>query len=213
MRNDLLRRYTDLPALLHLLKTKCITLFDPKLWDDKNDSHYIEVYREQKGLKAVLALCFTEASERYHHWKVFSGNASGVCIVFHKTKLLENINRNDVVKCSKVIYKKLNDIEANRPVIDDYPFVKRHPFRDDEEFRIIYEDLNSCMETKDFPIELSCISGIVLSPWAPKSVIDSVRAVIKDIEDCYKLKITKTTLVDNARWKLIGSEVLDRGGK
>ncbi len=52
-----LRRYTDLPALLHLLKHRKITLLDPSTWDDTNDSYYLLKYKERKGLKTVLALC------------------------------------------------------------------------------------------------------------------------------------------------------------
>ena len=49
-----LRRYTDLPALLHLLTEQKLTLFDPKTWDDKNDAFYISLYKEKKKLKTVL---------------------------------------------------------------------------------------------------------------------------------------------------------------
>ena len=65
-----LRRYTDLPALLYLLRTRSITLLDPSSWDDKNDSYYLEKYKEKKSLQTVLALCLSTAEETYHHWRV-----------------------------------------------------------------------------------------------------------------------------------------------
>ena len=64
---DFLRCYTNLPALLYLLRERKITLLDPETWDDKNDSHFLSVYREKKSFKCVLALCFTQVSETYHH--------------------------------------------------------------------------------------------------------------------------------------------------
>ena len=38
MSEKMIRRYTDMPTLVYLLKNKQITLLDPNTWDDKNDS-------------------------------------------------------------------------------------------------------------------------------------------------------------------------------
>jgi hypothetical protein len=57
-------------------------------WDDENDAHYIAKYKRLKHAVAVLALCFTESDETYHHWKVFSHGKDGVCIEFDKPRLL-----------------------------------------------------------------------------------------------------------------------------
>ena len=66
-----LRRYTDLPALLHMLAAKQLTLLDPKTWDDQNDSFFMSQYKERKKLKTVLALCFSQTAKTYHHWRSF----------------------------------------------------------------------------------------------------------------------------------------------
>ncbi|HNC85208.1 MAG TPA: hypothetical protein PK999_19310, partial [Nitrospira sp.] len=68
MSNASLRRYTDIPALTYLLTKQKITLLDPKSWDDSNDSHYLSLYKQRNKLKSLLALCFTQADETYHHW-------------------------------------------------------------------------------------------------------------------------------------------------
>ena len=73
MSKEFLRRYTDVPALIYFLRERKITLLDPQSWDDSNDSHYLTLYREKNRLRSVLALCFTQTSETYHHWRVFSG--------------------------------------------------------------------------------------------------------------------------------------------
>jgi len=36
-----LRRYTNIPALLYLLRERKITLLDPASWDDKNDFYFL----------------------------------------------------------------------------------------------------------------------------------------------------------------------------
>lgn len=81
------RRYTDLPALIHILTNRTLTLLDPSFWDDKNDSYFLATYKEKKELQSVLALCFTKESETYHHWRVFSSGASGACINFNPEQL------------------------------------------------------------------------------------------------------------------------------
>jgi hypothetical protein len=87
MSGDYLRRYTDLTALIYLLRNSKLTLLDPNSWDDSNDSYYLTLYREKRKLKSVLALCFTETDERYHYWRVFASGASGVCIRFNRSGL------------------------------------------------------------------------------------------------------------------------------
>jgi hypothetical protein len=37
-----LRRYTDLAALFYLLSTQKLTLLEPRKWEDKNDSFYLD---------------------------------------------------------------------------------------------------------------------------------------------------------------------------
>ena len=70
-----------------------ITLLDPQSWDDSNDSRYLALYKEKKKLTTVLALCFTQASETYHHWRVFANGSSGICITFHSVELLEAVQK------------------------------------------------------------------------------------------------------------------------
>jgi hypothetical protein len=77
-------KYTNIVALLDTLLDKRIFLLDPNLWEDKNDSYYISIYKQRENLKTVLAICFAEENETFHHWKVFSGNISGVCIEYKK---------------------------------------------------------------------------------------------------------------------------------
>lgn len=88
MLKKFLRRYTDLPGLIYLLQGRCITLVDPLTWDDQNDSYFLRLYKEHRKLACVLALCFTRSTETYHHWRVFAGGSSGVCISFHRGELL-----------------------------------------------------------------------------------------------------------------------------
>ena len=93
MPSSFLRRYTDLPALIYLLSHKQITLLDPEMWDDRNDSHYLRLYRDGKKVQTVLALCFMPAYETYYHWRVFAGGSGGACITLKRRELLSELKR------------------------------------------------------------------------------------------------------------------------
>lgn len=202
-----LRRYTNLPVLLGILLNKRLTLLDPQSWDDKNDSHFIALYKTRLQLKTVLALCFTEADETYHHWKVFAGNSDGVCIQFDKNKLLKQLSQADGIKSSTVIYKTIAELRKLKLKTDDLPFLKRYPFQDEREFRFIYASESQVMASKDVPIALSCVTKIVFNPWMPTSVYKSVKGVICGIDGCKSLRLVRTSLVDNEKWKTIGQQM------
>lgn len=136
---SLLRRYTSLPSLIHVLQTEGITLLDPKSWDDTNDSYCMSVYREKRELKTLLALCFTETAETYHHWRVFAGDSSGVCVFFNKERLLQAFSKSLGYKAGPVEYKTLPDMRAETPFVAELPFIKRAGYQDECEFRVIYQ--------------------------------------------------------------------------
>jgi len=204
MKKKFLRRYTNLPALIYLLRKKKITLLDPNFWDDSNDSHYLSVYKRKEGLKTLLALCFTQVPETYHHWRVFAAGSSGVCIKFKRTKLIKAVEKIGGVRTSEVEYLKLKEIRSRKPTINQLPFIKRNAFGDEAEFRVIFESSKSDLAKKDIPIPLSCIDKITLSPWAHKSLNDHVKKILIGIDGCKNIKIVKSTLVSNNEWKRIG---------
>ena len=154
----------------------------------------------------MFALCFTEAPETYHHWKVFSPGNSGICIRFKKQELLNYVGRSKYVIHQEVIYKKIEDLKEDKPKIDDLPFLKRYPFRDEKEYRIIYKSNAEKQYFKCIKIDLSCISRIVLSPWLPKSLADTLKATIKSIDGCQDIRIYRTTLNENAAWISYGQK-------
>jgi len=202
-----LRRYTTLPFLIDILNKKSLTLLDPKSWEDKNDSYYIELYKECQRLKAVLVLCFAESKENYHHWKIYSGNSSGVCVGFRKDILVQNLSAQGI-KLDYVLYTTLTQIKRNQPKISQLPFIKRFAFRDEKEYRAIYEDRIQEYKTKEFQIDVNSIESIVFNPWIPESVFGSLKDVIRKINGCEKIWITRTTLTDNEKWKKIGRDII-----
>jgi hypothetical protein len=187
-----------------MLSRRRITLLDPKSWDDQNDAYYLELYREKEQLASVLALCFTQASETYHHWRVFANGASGVCVQFKRAALLEAIQAEPGIKARRVKYLKLGEIRDRRIRATQLPFLKRFPFENEDEFRLIYESKNKRSATLDVSVPLACIERVTLSPWMHPQIADSVKRAIHGIRGCRALKVYRSTLIGNAEWKKLG---------
>jgi hypothetical protein len=199
-----------LPALLHLLKHRCITLIDPSTWDDTNDSHYLLKYKEKRALKSVLALCMTEAEEAYHHWRIFSHGTAGVCIDFHRAELISTLESVAGVTVRPVEYRKIR-VDGKRvaaPKIAELPFLKRQGFSAEREIRAIYESTHKKVECLDIKMELSTIRRITLSPWLNKRLKRATMEAIHAIPGCSGLDVRRSTLVGNAEWKKLGGEAV-----
>ena len=199
-----LRRYTDLPGLLHLLTTKQITLLDPMTWDDRNDSFFMSLYKDRKYLKSVLALCFSQSPETYHHWRVYSNGPAGACIVFNRKSLLRSLTSVAGVSTGHVKYLTLKAAERRTFDVDELPFVKRNGFKPETEFRALFVSKKEEKFSLQVPIEVAAIRSISLSPWMHGSLANSTIAAIRAIDGCKKLRVSRSTLISNEKWKALG---------
>jgi len=199
-----LRRYIDLPALIYLLSERKLTLLSPQTWDDKNDSYFLELYRKKKRLKTVLAACFTESSETYHHWRVYTSGNSGVCIVFDEKKLFLAVDRYEGIRRARVQYLTLRRVRGQRLKVNDLPFRKRYAFGAESEYRIIRQSKRSLGESVDLDIPLSCIVRVVISPWMHAELSGYVGGLLARIPGCAKLKVTRSSLISSSEWRRYG---------
>lgn len=202
MSSSQFRRYTTLPYLLDMLNNKRLTLLDPSRWEDKNDAYFLKTYKKKRDLKSVLAICFAKAPEAYHHWKIYSGTTSGVCIEFDEHKLLSNLGVNGYIS-KTVQYKTIETLENNPPAIDDLPFTKRYAYAGEQEFRIIYISTREEINIKHVNIDLDCINKISINSWIDEVSRKSIEKTIQNIQDCEKIKVIKSTVTENKRWKRI----------
>lgn len=207
-RKQFLKRYTNIPSLLYILRRHQITLLDPATWDDQNDSHYLTIYREKKSLKTVLALCFSQAPETYHHWHVYAEGPAGICITFHRDPLVAALRKKTGVTAKRVKYLTLAKMNAKAIAVSELPFLKRAPYADEDEFRAIYESKTKKVDFLDVPIPLDAIETVTLSPWTPKSLADTLKETIADIPDCVNIRVVRSTLISNERWKNYGEDAV-----
>ncbi len=204
MTDKYIKRYTDIPALIYLLRESKITLLDPKSWDDSNDSHYLNLYRQKKKLSSVLALCFTQEDENYHHWRVFANGQSGVCIRFRRPDVIRAVGKKPGIRIGNMSYLTLNRMRGKRIKTDDLPFIKRYAFKHENEFRIIYESKTAAEPLLDVAIPLTSIERIILSPWVHKALVPHLKDMLHEIDGCEKMKIVRSTLIGNEEWKRLG---------
>lgn len=203
MRNrpPVLNRYTSLPVALDVLSQKHITLLTPDLWEDRNDAYYLERYREEMGFSCVLAICFSLCGETFHHWHVFSHGSSGVCIEFDPARLLKSVANQEGFRTDEVSYRTIGTVRRSKPDPAAWPFLKRKPYKHEGEFRILYESNTETAPAKHVDIDLAAVRQVTLSPWLPESVADSVKDIITKIDGCDRLRINRSSLIENEDWK------------
>jgi hypothetical protein len=198
--SEKLNRFTTLPILLDLLRRKKLVLRDPSTWEDKNDVKVMLEYKKRKRIPKLFAACFCIGSETIHHWKTYADGIHGCCIEFNKTKLLACFHGlEDKVRWDNVIYKTREKVEAGAVKLDDYPFVKRWPYRFEKEFRILWQGSQKG-KSVDLDINLNSISRITLSQAMPNDVYTSIKELLRINTNGQPIEINRSTLFENSRW-------------
>lgn len=197
--NNFLRRYTDLPSAINIIRRKQITLLSPSTWDDLNDRNIMEAYKRSQGMKAVLALCFAECLETYHHWKVFTPGTSGVCIEFHREELIKALPES--ICYSPMIYKSISRLNSDEIDVHDLPFLKRIGFADEKEFRIVFTSMYRQYLTKNIPIPLSAINRVIINPWLHRRLFGPVAEMFCNLAKDDDFSVTRSVLIDSPAWR------------
>jgi hypothetical protein len=197
-----LSRFTTLPVLLDLLQRRKLTLLDPKSWEDRNDSEIILAYKKRKKIKNLFAICLSYGDETIHHWKTFSNGSSGCLIEFDAQRLFSIVDQIPGVKHRKVAYKKLAEIEKKKVKIkvDDIPFIKRWPYRCEEEYRIIVENDTAYAKHFDIDIPIDIIRRITINQQMPDKIYETIKVYLRDIKKNPEGRIYRSTLFENKKW-------------
>ncbi len=203
------RRFTHLPSLVQILYDRKITLLSPANWSDKNDSHFMEIYKKHRHMQTVLALCFTSSRTQFHHWKVFANGPDGIYITFNTKSLLHHITKQEGIRYGMIKYLPHPKFNARPPYVMDLPFLKRKGYEDEHEFRVVYESKTEEMEFLDIPISLSCIELITFGPELNENMKSSLKTVLKSIPGCSSIRICQTTITNSSRWKQYGETAID----
>ena len=206
-----LRRYTSIAAVIDILRRKELPLLDPQSWDDRNDRHFMALYKESKKLGGLYGLCAATCTETYHHWRVFTHTADGACIEIRRAPLEERLTALPGVRFGDIDYLILGEIDKlTKDDRDRLPFVKRYGFKPEEEYRIIAEtdEAQRPALSLDFPVSL--IGRIHLNPWLPQPIAESLKSQLREIPGCSKLSIARSLLIESGRWKAAGDKIVGK---
>lgn len=205
---DHIRRYMSLSSLIDMLVRCELALLDPRSWDDRNDSYFMARYKEGKGIQSLYGMCAARCSETYHHWRVFTEGREGVCVELKRALLESTLSSDPRIRFGNVEYLLLDQVSGLRPSdIDRLPFCKRAGFEPESEYRIVAASPEPQASVLGIPLQLGWISKVYLNPWMPASVAHSVRSTIRGLPGCSKLRVVRSHLIDNERWKGAGDRV------
>lgn len=208
--HNTLKRFTTLAAAIDMMLNERLALLSPATWKDTNDVAFLEEYARQRGAARLFATCFTQSPETYHHWQVFAADNEGVCVEFDRRALLTSLRDDERYYWRDMEYVTLDKLRKRRSLaLEDLPFLKRWGFRDEREFRLIYECDDTARAIHHVPIERRWVTRVVLNPWLSGSLADGVKLALRSLPGCAALKVARTTLIDNARWKAALGNVED----
>ncbi len=200
-----LRRYTTLPAVFELLEKKVLTLTNPSKWEDKNDQFTIGAYKTNNGFESVLAACFTGTRETFHHWKIFAPGVAGMCVVFRRDSLEKSLKQRNQVRFGLAKYRKMEAGVVEETKRPDLPFVKRIGYRDEQEYRIIWQSRSQKVDFAEVAIDPICIETIVINPWLPANLARTLRSLLfREVlrqNFAHVIKIKQSHLVESLIWK------------
>lgn len=199
---DRLKRYTSLPAAIDVLSNKRLALLSPRKWDDTNDVAFIDAYRAHRELGTVLAACFTRAAERYHHWRVFSGGTEGICIEFDRKELLQSLPNPGPYLWGNVEYLTLTTLRKKRAIdLWELPFFKRNGFRDEKEFRLLFEGKEELTGPHHITIQPSWVLRVIVNPWLSDDLVPGITKLLKSFPGFSRLRVDKSSLINSSQWK------------
>ena len=136
---------------------------------------------------------------------MFLHGTDGVRTEFDTEKLLSTFARDPQTRSGSMTRSKIDDNKRLKSFdIERLPFLKWAPYED--EFRVVYVDKVSTLEVKDYPIELSWIRRITLSPWINKALFKSVKETLHSIRGCSNIQISRSTLFENEQWRRLASD-------
>ena len=197
---NIVHRYTILASALDALRNRRLALVNPGTWPDQNDTALIKRYQVARKLKGVFALCLTQAAETAHHWSAFAPGTDGVRIELYRDRLEEAVSACPGVVCRNVVYQEIRSFGSGDITADDLPFIKRYPYRGEEEVRLLYASATDDLDFYPVPLPIECVKRITLGATLPSPLVDAVAETIRNIPGCEALPVHRTTLLRNQRW-------------
>ena len=191
----ILNRFTTIEKMLEIVQTETLLMSNPAYWEDKNDSSILEIYKNKRGLKSLFAVCFTKGAETIYHWGAFAIKSEACCIEIAGDELINDYRTNGF-SAREVSYVQINEMKEKVKSIDQLPFVKRYPYRNEEEFRIIFESKKKHTRPT-LAVPRAYIKKITINQHLPKEIFDLLN---EKIERAWNIPVNRSTVIKNNRW-------------
>jgi hypothetical protein len=191
----ILNRFTTIEKMLEIVRTEELLMSDPNYWEDKNDSTILEIYKNKRRLKSLFATCFTKGSETIHHWGAFASKSEACCLEIKGDELLKDNSANGFIS-NEVTYVQLKKMRQEVTSIDQLPFVKRYPYRNEAEYRIIFESKIKHNKA-NLIVPRDYINKITVNQHLPKDIFYLLKV---KIESDWKISVNQSTVIKNNEW-------------
>ncbi len=203
----LIRRYMPITALIDTLRRQKLAILNPESWDDRNDRLFMRVYKNHTKAGGLYGMCAALRGETYHHWKIFAGGASGVCLVLKRKPLEAYLDSRPLGPRTKIRYDGVNyltldevkKLSPNR--IMELPFLKRYGFKDENEYRIVIETDADQLPAIFIDCPHKWIDTVYLNPWLYEDQAQSLTETIREMLGCEKLEVKRSQLIDSTTWR------------
>lgn len=172
----LLRHYTNVDAMFHILDEGFRFGTPSKNWDDQNDAFCVSLYAKRHKKKAYV-LCFCIGLGNFHHWNYFGGNIGlrqckdcykGIkCNIVMNRESVENLLSEQNMNLRDVIRLEKNELRHNTNSIPDanLPFLKRSEYWIEQEARVVVlKSPKAKIPTLKIPIEQIEYVTLLLDP-------------------------------------------------
>ena len=193
-----LNRFTTIPFAADLLLRKKLVLINPVFWEDFNDLATVEIFREVSKKQSIYALCLTDQNETIHHWNAFATGSEGCNIEFSPRKLFAILDQIDGLSHGKVQYTRIQDLKRSKFETAQLPYLKRDPYKNENEYRLIYTNDLEQQKLFEIDIDLSIIRRITITNKIPKDVFETTKAQLLALHP--GLKIYQSTIYNNSVW-------------
>lgn len=194
------RKYMPLGRALDTLK-QGMYLADPEKWEDGNDK--ICVYRYAEIFKqSVRAICVTEGTEKYHHWRSYSEPGLMVALLLPKKAFIAQwgalASPDYQTRHAPVSYFPIRQAAEIAPA--DLVFSKFNGYESEQEYRFVAmaDRLESLPQR--LPLSAATVKGIIVNPWADNDLVEAIRIAVNAISPFASLSVTKSTVLGKDKW-------------
>ncbi len=197
---DFFRKYMPLGRALDTLK-QGMYLAHPEKWADGNDKvcaqRYTEIFK-----KSVRAICVTEGTEKYHHWRSYNEPGLMVALLLSKKAFIAQwdalASSGYQTRHAPVRYFPIRRATEIAP--ENFVFSKFNGYESEQEYRFVAMADRLEGLPQRLPLSSDAVKGIIVNPWADNDLVEAIRIAVNAISPFASASVTKSTVLGKDKW-------------